>query len=408
MVTVGKVLSILLPTAYPQNLGDKKSRRSKYIMNEATPKKSMLTVIISLLLFAVVATFFLFWRDMSYLNNAYADMNRIEFISSSTQRQISLAETNGHLQKDIFFIDEATQKTLSYEGETALSVMDDPAMVLLANEVLDSWLTIERILSVNWNLEDGQETQDLNLIDMRLARDSHFKAMTDLSTAIGDYTVSLNSKISQYQMIILALLFVTAMVLINHILQTQAELLISKELAEKAQIDIATGLYNRSRCQELFKGNQAISDKKTPAVMVLDLNELKSTNDTLGHRVGDELIGTFAGLLKSATAVHTVAPFIGRYGGDEFIVFYDDVAKEEELKVYLDELAFLTKEINDNESRFQVSYAVGYAIVDSHSDEKLTTRQLFDKADAAMYENKIAGKRAKNQKFEQQEEKTEV
>ncbi len=369
-------------------------------MSEKKQRSPFLMLTLTVLIAVCLFTSYLFWRDMKELNEAYADMNRIEFISSSTQRQISLAETNTHLQKDIFFIDDATQKSLTIDGESALSVMNDPVMVLLADEVVESWLMIEEILSVNWNLEDGEETQELNLIDMRLARDSHFKAMTDLSTAIGSYTVELNDNLSSYQVVILALLFAVVMIIINHMLQTRAELVISRELAQKAQIDIATGLYNRSRCQELFKGNQPITDKKKPAIMVLDLNDLKKTNDSLGHRVGDELISVFASALKDACAVHNIPPFIGRYGGDEFIVFYEDVTKEEELEIYLKELAFLTNEINQNETRFQVSYAVGYSYISGSSDEKLTTRQLFDKADAAMYENKIAGKRAKNPNFD--------
>lgn len=377
-------------------------------MNDKPQKKSGLIIVVTLLLIGIVSTLYLFWRDMNILNNAYADMNRIEFISSSTQRQLRLAESNGHLVKDVFFIDEATEKTLSIGGETELSVMNVPQMVLLANEVYESWLTIEEIISVNWNLEDGQETQELNYIDMRLAGDRHFKAMTDLSTAISDYTLELNENISMYQALLMGLLFTTFLIGVNHILQTRAELVISKELAEKAQIDIATGLYNRSRCQELFKCSQAITDKKKPAILVFDLNDLKKANDSLGHRVGDELIASFANILKEGCNVHASSPFVGRYGGDEFIVYYEDVSGEEEVNVYLKEVDFLAKEANDKESRFQVSYAVGYSYISSESDEKLTTRQLFDKADAAMYENKIQGKRANNPNYDEEKAKGEV
>ncbi len=377
-------------------------------MNDKPKNKSGLMIIVSLLLIGILVTLYLFWRDMNTLNSAYADMNRIEFISSSTQRQLRLAESNAHLVKDVFFIDEATEKALSIGGETELSVMKDPKMVLLANEVYESWKTIEEVISVNWDLEDGEELQELNYIDMRLAGDSHFKAMTDLSTAIGDYTVDLNSSISQYQAVLTSLLFITFLIVTNHILQTRAELVISKELAEKAQIDIATGLYNRSRCQELFKGGQSITDKKKPGILVFDLNDLKKANDSMGHRVGDELIATFATILKEACNVHASPPFVGRYGGDEFIVFYEDVSGEEEVNIYLKEIEFLAKEFNEKESRFQVSYAVGYSYINAESDEKLTTRQLFDKADAAMYDNKIAVKRANNPNYDEEKAKGEV
>ncbi len=377
-------------------------------MNETHNKSSLFTFIVSALVIATVVTSFLFWQDMNRLNKAYADIMQVEAISSTTQRLINLAGAGEHQERDAFVIGEATETALSLNGSEVISLMSDPSVALLANEVLQQWFVIEEIVSVNWNLEEGEEKKALNTVDLQLARDAHFKAMTDLSNGIGDYTREINANVTQYQIMIIAFAFAIVIIMLNNALQTRAELIMSKELAQKAQIDTATGLYNRSRCQELFKNNQAISDKRKPAIMVLDLNDLKKTNDNLGHRVGDELISAFANILKNACNIHTVPPFIGRYGGDEFIVFYEDIDSESELQLYLKELTFLTNEYNERESRFQVSYAVGYSYVKDDIDEKLTARQLFDKADEAMYVNKIEGKRAKNPNYDAEKEKGEV
>lgn len=363
-------------------------------MNETNPKKSLLNFVLSGLLIVSVGVSILYSLDMAKMNEAYADIMQVEAISSTTQRQISMAENNGHLQRDVFAINDLTEKALSITSVDAISLMEDPVIAILANEVLQEWYTIEGILSVNWNLDEGEETKDLDLIGMRLARDAHFKAMTDLSNGMGDYTNNLNEKIQHFQFAIMALAFFVGLILFNKGLQTRAELIISKEVAQKAQIDTATGLYNRSRCQELFKGNQAISNQRTPAIMVLDLNDLKKTNDNLGHRVGDELIYSFATILKKASEVHTSLPFIGRYGGDEFIVYYEDIQDEKELKIFEKELDFLTKEFNEKEHRYQVSYAVGYSYINKESKENLTARQLFEQADEAMYRDKEQRKRA--------------
>lgn len=377
-------------------------------MNELHEKSTLSTFILTALIMATIATSFLFWRDSNKLNNAYADIMQVESISSTTQRQINLASTNEHQQREVFNINTLTETSLTIEGEDTISLMDDAAIALLAHEVYQQWLMIEEILSVNWDMEEGQEKQDLNFVDLALARDAHFKAMTDLSNQITDYTNDINSKISQYQMLIGVFAFLIAMILMNNALQTKAELVISKELAQKAQIDTATGLYNRSRCQELFKGNQSISEQRNPAIMVLDLNDLKKTNDSLGHRVGDELISSFANILKNACSVHTIPPFIGRYGGDEFVVYYEDIKDEDELQIYIKELQFLTNEHNERETRFQVSYAVGYSYINKDTKDKLTARQLFDKADEAMYINKIEGKRAKNPNYDEESKKGET
>lgn len=369
-------------------------------MKDMCKRVSLSNIILWTLTVIALGTAVLYARETNKMSDAYADIMQVESISSTTQRQINLASTDVPQQREVFVISDSTVKALSIDGGETISLLKDPAIAVLAHEVLEQWFVIEEILSVNWKLEDGQETQELNLMYLGLARDAHFKAMTDLSNGISDYTQVQKAKINQYQYMLLVLCFLIAMILFNKGMQTRAELQISKELAQKAQIDTATGLYNRSRCQELFKANQ--SNQKNPAIIVFDLNDLKKTNDNLGHRVGDELIFTFASLLKTASNVHTVLPFIGRYGGDEFIVYYDDIQEETELEVYLKELDFLRKERNEKESRFQVSYAAGYACISSNSAEKMTVRQLFDHADAAMYENKVAGKRALNPNYDQE------
>ncbi len=366
-------------------------------MNEEHKKNHLLNISIAILGLIVSVTAYLFWVDISAMSSAYADLNQIESISSSTQRQISLAETGKHGEKDIFVIDEATENALSLAGKSPLSMMSDPSIALYANEVLEQWYAIKDILSVNWDLPDGAETQPLNLIDMRLARDSHFKAMTDLSNEINQNAESLSVNVQKYQIIFITCLFIIGLIVLYQSLQTRVELNITKSLAKEAQIDTATGLYTRSRCQELFKSNEILSQNRQPAIIVIDLNDLKKTNDTLGHRVGDELIGTFASILKQACVVHVTAPFIGRYGGDEFIVYYDNVTSEDELLQFIKEIDFLTTQTNDNESRFQVSYAIGYAYVGEEGNNQSTARQLFDKADESMYENKKAMKRARTQ-----------
>lgn len=57
-----------------------------------------------------------------------------------------------------------------------------------------------------------------------------------------------------------------------------------------------------------------------------DLNNLKFINDTMGHSAGDRLIVKFAGLLRR---VFPEKDFVGRYGGDEFMVVIYDTDKAE-------------------------------------------------------------------------------
>lgn len=180
---------------------------------------------------------------------------------------------------------------------------------------------------------------------------------------------------------------------VNYLASTSIALKRSNVLAAFASLDIATGLYNRSKCQEIFKDTYTTDENQQSAVVVIDLNDLKKTNDMQGHRVGDELISTFSAILKQAVHLHTQKPFIGRYGGDEFVLYHKNIAKEEEITAFMKELANLCDEFNEKEIKnFQVSYAIGYAI-NKEGKDGLGTRQLFDEADECMYTNKKAMKK---------------
>ena len=89
----------------------------------------------------------------------------------------------------------------------------------------------------------------------------------------------------------------------------------NSELSEKAYIDLATGLPNKNKCEEILTVHRNIS--KPTACFMLDLNDLKKVNDTLGHEMGDIMILNFAKLLRKVVPLQY---FVGRFGGDEFIV----------------------------------------------------------------------------------------
>ena len=60
---------------------------------------------------------------------------------------------------------------------------------------------------------------------------------------------------------------------------------------------------------------------------MLDLNDLKKVNDTLGHEMGDIMILNFAKHLRKVVPLQY---FAGRFGGDEFIVIAEDISDKEE------------------------------------------------------------------------------
>jgi diguanylate cyclase (GGDEF)-like protein/PAS domain S-box-containing protein len=150
--------------------------------------------------------------------------------------------------------------------------------------------------------------------------------------------------------------------------------------------DALTGLFNRAYFEQELK---RLSKGRTApvGVVVLDVDNLKPVNDTLGHQAGDALLRRAAEVLKEAFRAEDV---IARVGGDEFAVLLVG-ANEETLKGVL---ARLWEAIDmDNETRPEprLSMSAGFALA---PQAPFQHEALFQAADRAMYQDKIARKRA--------------
>lgn len=102
-------------------------------------------------------------------------------------------------------------------------------------------------------------------------------------------------------------------------------------LRAKSETDALTGLANRFRFNDYSEeAFQRAVDNKTPlAVEILDMDSFKGYNDTYGHQRGDECIQKVASAIQS---MQEFGAFTARYGGDEFIVIYEDITKEQAIE----------------------------------------------------------------------------
>lgn len=160
------------------------------------------------------------------------------------------------------------------------------------------------------------------------------------------------------------------------------------ELNEKAYIDLATGLPNKNKCEELLASPLPLS--KPTACFMLDLNDLKKVNDTLGHEMGDIMILNFAKLLRKVVPMHY---FVGRFGGDEFIVIAEDISGKEEAEELVQKIKDMILKFNGLRGEFQISYACGFAF--SQDYPGINIADLLNEADIKMYEDKIQTKAAR-------------
>ncbi|WP_249028563.1 GGDEF domain-containing protein [Tannockella kyphosi] len=340
--------------------------------------------ILGLFSFAFMVLTFLLMQTMSTLYDTTSDLSQIQYLSSSTQRCVRMALSGDIDNQLIYQIGSHTESELTVGSQDQMSVLEDESFTDSAMDAVATWENIVVLL----------EEEELDTTLLELAADNHFNSMTSLSNNVTDLIEELHDQALYLQGAIILVIILVVILATTYFIQTSIVIKQNKELAALAAIDTATGLFNRSRCQDLFKTKLKTAGVNFDAIVVVDLNGLKKTNDELGHQVGDELIRCFATLLKEACDIYTIKPFVGRYGGDEFIVYYQSIENIEEVEILVKELAFLTERFNETMRRFSISYALGYALNDSLQQE-LTIQQLFEKADESMYLNKQEMKRIK-------------
>jgi two-component system cell cycle response regulator len=94
---------------------------------------------------------------------------------------------------------------------------------------------------------------------------------------------------------------------------------LERRILELANTDPLTGLLNRRAFMERMEQemSRAQREKKPLSLILADIDHFKSVNDTYGHQIGDLVLQRFVGQLTISTRPYD---FLGRYGGEEFVV----------------------------------------------------------------------------------------
>jgi len=168
------------------------------------------------------------------------------------------------------------------------------------------------------------------------------------------------------------------------------------EEMQQGYTDPLTGLANRALLQDQLTAavELAGTGPAGPAVLFVDLDGFKLVNDTLGHAIGDELLGKVADRLRGVVEAPAV---VGRFGGDEFLVLLPSVADVREATEVAERLlACLTQPLEVAEHDVSVSASIGIAW-SRHGCElagtaAAATVDLLRRADTAMYRAKGLGR----------------
>ncbi len=161
-----------------------------------------------------------------------------------------------------------------------------------------------------------------------------------------------------------------------------------QELQRQASQDPLTGLKNRRRFDEDLRTELARGRREETegALMMLDLDNFKQVNDTLGHPAGDRVIADIAGVLSSRMRVTDV---VARLGGDEFAIVLPRCDREEAEEVAAEIARAIRLHTPPGEAVPPITASIGIATFGPATD---SFDAVLSAADNAMYEAKRAGR----------------
>ena len=154
-----------------------------------------------------------------------------------------------------------------------------------------------------------------------------------------------------------------------------------------ARTDVLTGLPNRRAFLERLNEELGRAQRRRGPICVayLDIDNLKTLNDEQGHAEGDEFLKRVAQAIKDTIRASDIA---ARLGGDEFGVLFAD-AKRSAVEPLAQRLLTRIRALGERYPRLDLGVSVGMSFFDSAPEG---ADLLLQRADAAMYQAKAAGK----------------
>jgi len=160
---------------------------------------------------------------------------------------------------------------------------------------------------------------------------------------------------------------------------------LEEELIYLATKDYLTGISNR---RDYFDRAKKVFDKYEQVyIVMMDLDRFKKINDTYGHKAGDEVLKSFTSVVKKNISDEVI---FARLGGEEFVLMFHDVQKEEVFKI-IDNLRLQIENavVKYEKEDIKFTTSMGFAAKKSKND---TIDSVMNEADQALYEAKHGGR----------------
>lgn len=166
----------------------------------------------------------------------------------------------------------------------------------------------------------------------------------------------------------------------------------NRRMAFLSNYDELTGIFNR---RGLFNAvghlaHLAQRNDNTVGVLMIDIDHFKAVNDNFGHQYGDEILRRVAGCLRDVIRASDV---LGRYGGEEFLVFLSSV-EPDALGEVGEKIRQAIIDMPDNKAKVTVSIGIAHGNVDRNVEANV--KALIHQADEKLLVAKASGRNCIN------------
>lgn len=197
-----------------------------------------------------------------------------------------------------------------------------------------------------------------------------------------------NTKSMLFYLVIAVFVFICLIVIVNIIGKIRNNEK-KKELEDKADTDLLTGLTNKLATERKIKDFMTQNPNSQSMLFILDVDNFKKINDTMGHAFGDEVLRSLG---QQITAIFRATDIIGRVGGDEFMIFLKGISDEEAIRKEAKKVENFFRNFQAGEYvKYAATASIGVAIYPQEGNDFET---LYKAADQGLYKAK---KRGKNQ-----------
>lgn len=160
-----------------------------------------------------------------------------------------------------------------------------------------------------------------------------------------------------------------------------------KQLEVKADTDLLTGLNNKLATERKIKEFIAQNPDSQSMMFILDIDNFKKINDTMGHAFGDEVLRSLGEQIR---VIFRSSDIVGRAGGDEFIVFLKNVTDPNAIRKEAKKVETFFKNFKVGEyTKYAATASIGVAI---YPEEGSDFETIYKAADSALYKAKKGGK----------------